>query len=318
LDNLPDNDTDYIWADYIELLCLLNLDKEITQGDVVQRVRTLKDDFPTTDEEVELATSEPSNRDDRWKRKVADWFIQLKYRADSFGTIYPFKILNNGNVLKTKGRIHKCHKIYIFLLLSSNLRCVSKSDQYNLTSFFEYLCFHALVEFLPDTSQAYMFGVSKVNKDRRYSGNFQNKIHNLSEDIGESINQKYEEEIRAKSGGDGGLDLVAWIPFDDGLTSFPIFFGQCTCTQDWGRKQYDIDPSRFNYITYTVPPVLMIFIPHVYRNDSGKWYNAMEIATSVLFDRLRIAKLTKEHYTKLEKYIAGYVQNAIEMSEPIF
>ena len=92
--------------------------------------------------------------------------------------------------------------------------------------------------------------------------------------------------------GDGGVDVVRWLPLGDSQPSNMIVLGQCACTPDWVRKQssssYDAWHSRINFIAR---PSNMCFIPFFFRNAGGAWYKAKDIHSSVLVDRLRLMTL---------------------------
>src|SRR5687768_11122497 len=73
----------HVWADYVELLCLFNVDGEISRIDVVDRVRERARDLGEGSgprEEDVTGTPGASEADDRWSILVSDWFANLHHR----------------------------------------------------------------------------------------------------------------------------------------------------------------------------------------------------------------------------------------------
>ena len=78
------------WVDYVELLCLINGDGEISRADVLDRMRDREDLGERPEQMAELVDA--SEVDDRWSRLAADWFSYLGYREAAFGEFYPFQL----------------------------------------------------------------------------------------------------------------------------------------------------------------------------------------------------------------------------------
>ena len=112
------------WADYVELLCLVNIDNTISKADLMSRIPKRMDDLHegNGDDEADVdpdAAPSPAERDDRWQQRIDDWFKHLAYRHQVFGEAYPF-ILGT-NELARRSRLNMRSRLYISLLLSSNL-----------------------------------------------------------------------------------------------------------------------------------------------------------------------------------------------------
>jgi hypothetical protein len=88
---------------------------------------------------------------------------------------------------------------------------------------------------------------------------------------------------------DGGVDVVAWRPFPDRRSGFPVMLVQCTLERNYAHKARDIDlPIWSGYLRLDVPPATALAIPDVV--PSGEAWNALATRTIIL-DRTRIAAL---------------------------
>src|SRR5882672_3295936 len=105
----------HIWVDYIELLCLFGLDKEISKADFLRHYQKRQDvgeappidtaetelsDDPVGDAEVDELP--PAEQRDRMELRVDDWFRHLSYRSGAFDDFYPFLISDDQDVLTVK------------------------------------------------------------------------------------------------------------------------------------------------------------------------------------------------------------------------
>ena len=288
------------WADYIELLCLANLDGELSEADIIdrfsERERDLREGDPTDIEKLKLFEEESGTAtrraeiNDQWNIQLEDWFKVIRIRASNYGVAYPFEVTENE--IRRKSVLTSDHKIYIYLLLCSNLYLFDKRSQITLTSAFEIICYEALKAILPTHAEIHLFGSNPLNSKGRYNGtlSFWDKMSKLASDLCEQVNSRVKEsDYPKKNKGDDGLDIVAWIPVGDSLPTMPIFFGQCACTTDWVTKQND---SAFhawsNKINFTNYINNLIFIPFCYRGADGNWFKIGDIRLSFLLDRKRI------------------------------
>lgn len=289
------------WADYIELLCLANLDGEVSKDDVVDRLEERGNDlyegYPDDVSEFQAFDSDEGDiatrrgeRDDKWKTLVGDWFAVLKLRTALYGASYPFRITEKEIIIDE--HLSKDQKVYIYLLLCSNLYLFDKKSQNILSSSFELLCYEAMRSFLPADAEIHLFGKNQYNKTGRYHTNmtFWDKINSLAADLHEQINPNIsKDDYPTTNKGDGGLDVVAWIPTGDALPSTLIYLGQCACTPDWVGKQNDSSfQSWINKISFTNYINNVVFIPYCFRGINVKWFKPGDIRLSFLIDRKRI------------------------------
>jgi hypothetical protein len=88
---------------------------------------------------------------------------------------------------------------------------------------------------------------------------------------------------------DGGVDVVAWRPFPDGRSGFPVMLVQCTLERDYTHKAKDIDLRVWSgWLSLDVDPSTALAIPDVVANGN-EWQQLS--ARTVVLDRLRLASL---------------------------
>lgn len=88
---------------------------------------------------------------------------------------------------------------------------------------------------------------------------------------------------------DGGVDVVAWRPFPDGRSGFPVLLAQCTLEKDYKHKAGDVDVRIWSgWLALDVDPATALAIPDVVA--AGEEWNALAARTIVL-DRIRLASL---------------------------
>lgn len=291
LNLLPRDSAAYVWADYVEILCLVSEDRLFTRDDLLDAMRDMRDmnvDADGDDDSDPHLTRAEAN--DRERRKLDDYFAHLSVRCQAFGDAYPFSLSETADYLNVREPLSSLQELYIFLLLCSNLRHLEGHVQ-TLTKCFELLSRDALEAILPLGSSAHLFG---AKHDGRFAGSFWDKLTNLAAELRESVTLA-RETVRGKNG-DGGLDLIGWIPMGDEAKGFPIIFGQCACSkEDWPRKQHELDFDTWRKrLTLEVRPYNMLFVPFYLRTTSATWERAFEIGNTVLVDRLRMLHFLRE------------------------
>ncbi|MGA9994310.1 MAG: hypothetical protein WBP93_02795 [Pyrinomonadaceae bacterium] len=344
LETLPPTYDSYEWADYIELLCLANKDGRVSKADVLDFVRERKRDLNEghplegseaeekdiedemevedeyeDDEDIDEETPEPALADDKWDIRGSDWFRHLEYRSGAFVEFYPFRVIKGGTVLVlsgSKARLSVQRKLYIFLLLASNLRYLSQSDQTSIASIFEVASFHALETYLPSGSNLYMFGKHGLNKSGPYSsGTLWEKLNRIAADIREKVVCK-KSDFKPSNTGDAGLDLIAWLPLEIGSEmrrGFFVVFGQCACTRRWVEKQFETSYDTWkNYLSFTVYPTRLTFIPYCFRKATGSWHDYNKISATVVVDRLRLTNLLRGKHSTLRPHIIAHVNDVLQ------
>jgi hypothetical protein len=308
----------HYFCDYIELIALVSNRDIITISNIYDKFyddEKIKIEENLSDTEL---GNEASEVIDKWGVKIANWFTILNIREKSFKEFYPFYI-NNENSIILKSNLTNNHKLYIFLLLNSNQKYLSKNKNL-LTSDFEEFSLIALKNYLPINSLSYRFGKSMLDFDR-YKGKLSTKIDLFAKDLKYKI--KYDEaDLDERNNGDGGLDLVSWIPFqnDENQNNMQVVLSQCATGQEWFKKQYETDKVTSNLIDFKTKVNNAIFIPYDGRRLDRKFTEQKEILSDMwLFDRIRILNLLnsdRDNILELESF-EKIVNKIIEYEEDI-
>ncbi len=295
----------HYFCDYIELIALINNSDIVSISDIYSRFRI--DDNTTTQE-----SNNVSDDTDKWNTRIQEWFDILKVRKEIFQDFYPFSIDDN-NHIKLEEDLSNNHKLYLFLLLSSSLKYIENGTNI-LTSDFEKLSLEALKNYLPDNAQSYIFG---TNSDK-YTGTLKQKTDSLAQDL--KYTTKYREDsLNVHNTGDNGVDLVAWIPFeqDENQNNMQMFLVQCATGKNWIDKQYEPDKFSSNLIDFKSYVNKSLFIPYDARNNNRNFSEQNKILNNVLFfDRFRILHLLNINEIALPESF-NIVQNSIKYVEPI-
>jgi hypothetical protein len=210
-------------------------------------------------------------------------------------------------------RVTLNHKMYLFLLLSANLRCFDKQRQGHLAAAFEVASLEALRQYLPKESTVRQFGKNALRSPRHYPGPIWQKVQKLAGDIRENL-ACAEANFSPRSTGDEGLDLVAWLPIgkSDVAPGVLTVFAQATCSDEWVGKQLDSSAVSWHpFISFTVAPTNIVFIPFCYRDSRGEWFNRTDIKNSILVDRVRLVQLLREKSRTLSSFAYGIVDEVL-------
>ncbi len=315
----------HAWADYLEILCLVSVDQNLSKGDILDRIRTIKDDVSmdgddsediSIEDQEEISGLGPAQMNDKWVTRVNDWFEHLSYRSCSFSNAYPFSLSGAEDVIEVTTTLSAEKELYIFLLLCANLR-YCKSSISVLTRTFEQLSAEVLKSCLADTAEVHIFGTSQT-EEGRYTGNLWKNINQLAQDLGEKLSIE-EKDLPKPNYGDGGLDIVAWIPSGDSNSHRIVIFGQCACTEEWETKQYTATARKWRqFMSLSAGVSTVVFIPHSLRQANGGWHDKANIAT-VMMDRSRFMFLLKNKLNKFETSLSKkIVEQVIAQREDIF
>jgi len=280
----------FLVADYIEILCLCNLDKRLSLNDALVNIYhsvKIEAEKEISEQETgeELSTAEFN---DRQIENAEDWFRQLRFRERAFRDYYPFSIKDDDLILKEE--ITNKMKIYIFLLMCSSLRFVKGTSRNKVADYFETFAVKVMENYLP-AFEVHPFGKSTRAREF-YPARLFDAIKKLCQNLNEQMICSLEE-VGNRNTGDGGLDIVAWRLLGDYETPGNLIcFAQCACRPEWEEKLYDIDIQKWiRRIKFINPPVKIILIPICFRNADGAWVSTWNISSAVIIDRLRICLL---------------------------
>lgn len=255
-------------ADFAELLCLVTEDRVSSADTLQDHVR--------------------DNRGQISQNELDDCYGHLRWRQAAFGGDYPFKIDPVRSVMEGVEQLTDGQKFYVFMLLAANLPMLKQGKYKQLTDGFERAALTAL------RSMWSLKGISKAfgKNETDYVGAKWERLNKLGLDIG-GRPQLSDKTFRERDTGDGGVDLVSWLQMDNFETENILsLLGQCACSrEEWSQKQTEISRARLgHHLVPTHPWAEAIFIPICFRNNHGRWAFAGDVASSVVVDRLRMAK----------------------------
>ncbi|HHH2114901.1 TPA: hypothetical protein ACPZUT_000231 [Yersinia enterocolitica] len=270
----------HYYCDYIELLALVDCDDGVAISDIYDR-------FLEDEKITDIGTENNGRTSEIWSSRINSWFAEVSSRAANYGDYYPFVF--DGIRIKKKGSIADIHHIYICLLLCSLLKYLEGYHQ--VTTIFEKLSYYALKNYLPDSAEVHIFGVSS-DRSSKYIGSLEDKFTLLARDLG--LTRSLRANIfRPGDNGDGGVDIVAWIPFrgDLNLEHKQIFLGQSASGKNWSSKQASVARVK-NYLADLPDNTQnILFVPFDFRDSDRNFCQNDEITASIIFDRHRMIKL---------------------------
>ncbi len=296
----------YMYADYVELMALFNNRNIITKSEVLDR---LKDEGIF---EQEYQQGFQAEKNDKNEAFVGHIFLLLNQRSLSFNNDYPF-IYNHEKLVLNEQLLIK-QKLYLQLLLSSNLYLFPKSFESFLTSEFEIISEKALKKYLPPFAIIKSFG-----QNTEFKGYTKDKIKQLANLMCIDSQDSFLETIANKGTKDLGLDIVGWLPFEDEIGNQLAIFVQCACGKDWNKKLSET--KRYNRLlkSYLADFQHSIFLPYSLINyNNSTFYEHHEFGEPILlFERKRILSLLEEcsFYNQLES--KNLVEKCIAYEEDI-
>jgi hypothetical protein len=206
---------------------------------------------------------------------------EVARRSRICGDAYPFSQAQSGIRFEPTLKA----TAYLFML------CISVSKSYRIEKrqketdrLFDSLVVDALKRYLGSGSMALRFGAPA--SDSRPS-NLRDAIAWLARTLKLPLGAG-----RARStGGDSGLDVVAWRPFGDTRTGYLLILAQCTVQIDWFDKAKDLaEDSWRGWIDLGKAPHLALAIPFVVGRRYEKWDELRRLVHTAL-DRLRLCEL---------------------------
>ena len=296
----------YLYADYIELMALFNNRNIITRGEVLDR---LKDEGIIKQVKNQDEQAEDNDKNEMFVRSV---FLLIEQRNISFKDEYPFEYFNESLVLRKELNVK--NKLYLHLLLSSNLYLFPKRFESFLTTEFELLSEEALKNYLPDFAIVKSFG-----ENSEFNGYTKDKIKQLAKLMSLEAEDLFLNTIAEKGTKDLGLDIVGWLPFDDLVGNFLSIFVQCACGKDWIKKLSET--KRYNRL---LKPYLSdfkhsLFIPYSLINyNNSTFFEHHEFGEPILlFERKRILSLIKDESIYDNLNTIEFIDRCIEYEEDI-
>ena len=295
LDRLPEGSHPHIWADWTELLCLTSADLSVSRGELEDRIAEREEIEGEIDEDAWRGAEDtdpvlPSaTPGDRRLRHVNDILGQIRSRQIRFGADYPFELSETGATISVRTLTNR-RRLYVFLLLAASQRYIARRRQSALRLAFERTAAEAIRGLLPSAAEIHLFG-SSASPGTRYRGLLRTKTERLAQDLGERPLTR-PEDLAPGDTGDGGLDVVGWIPLGDDLGARVILFVQATCSVEWRAKQSESGFDRWRRrIDFTAQPQNVMCVPFAFRSSTGAWHRRLDIENVVFIDRERLMAL---------------------------
>ncbi|WP_129336316.1 hypothetical protein [Cellulomonas endophytica] len=235
----------------------------------------------------------------------------LRRRADVLGAAYPFVV----NDFALRARPDARRSVYASLVLMSAgsvaRATMSTTAAREMEVLFEQLAEQALARVWGDVGRAVRFGwPSEVGRPQSFPA----AIKWLADLLGVPAGTGYRPPIRK----DGGVDVVAWRPFADGRSGFPVVLAQCTLQAELISKASDVEPRVWaSWLTMDVDPVTALVVPQTIADD--RLWEQLALRGMVV-ERLRLAELcgqqevvgapawNNEVLSRLEEHMSMVVQ----------
>ena len=316
LHKLPKASDPYLWCDYIELRCIVDVDQKFSRGDLLELLaeagEIADEDFDDADsdddeepdadesadgdENADTAAAAVLPKADRHETKVSWLFKSLVYRASLFGDAYPFELDAANQELSLRPADTTVRLMYLQLLLSASLRLVPRKRRPELTDPFEKMSAEIFRCLMPNGWEVHRFGATAK---ARYTGHLFDRFKKLAADLRAELTVKRAHYKRINTG-DGGLDIVAWHPMgDDERVGIPIALAQCGCTaEEWTLKSLEASPSRLAHLRAHHRWATYYFMPQdLSTSIDGKndWQRRPSLTDCIVVDRLRLIRLAVQY-----------------------
>lgn len=287
----------HLHADFIELKSLFWAKEEwLTNKDVIGHYKDTdqgKEDKKNSNE----VGSDASDNDDKLLSQITEIFITIKERESLLNDDYPFELDKKNNYIRLKSELNEKQLLYIKLLLASNLNNFPKL-RHILTKDFEKVSAFALKEYFPNAV------IAEMGKNSTYKGNTIKKINDLAKELNIDINQEEVDKLPPTASQEKGLDLLAFIPFEDKIASMVILLAQCACGKKWPSKTNETGNYESYLNFYKHRPLHSMFVPYCLSSEQSGFHQSESLSNKIVFERKRIIEFVNDfsNFKKLESY----------------
>lgn len=230
-----------------------------------------------------------------------DVFGEIENRRRKANGNYPFRV-NMMEVSRRDDIEPYISDIYLFLLLVTRMSMGGPRQQkiqagLDGTALFERLCAFVLKNFFGEHSESLVFGTGAERK-LGFEEMVKYLISKLKEP-GVDFNWPYNSQHAEK---DGKVDIVLFIPFQDGQQGRFMAFGQCKTGQSWRPAVSQLNPPVFNKLyfkpTLTFDPIAVFMVSESFFED---WEIYQRSSNGFLMDRSRIMQFIPNDMEKDEQ-----------------
>ncbi|MBF0152470.1 MAG: hypothetical protein HQL64_01870 [Magnetococcales bacterium] len=229
----------------------------------------------------------PGDEDDANESLAVDVMDVVARRDNACNGAYPFRVEASGQLLRYMGDggSESRANIYLYLLLCTRLdmQKYRKLDGKDGTALFEKLTADVLHNYLGGgRARSLVFGTAVPRA-------FTKKIDTLCNELGEGgAFRTLDADTTPASSGDGKLDVVAWVPFQDQRPGKLILFAQSKTGTHWRDTMTQLQPEHFTHKwmrNSIYPAPMRVFC--VAEAVDAHWQNTQTEA-GILFDRCRM------------------------------
>lgn len=249
--------------------------------------------------------------------EVEQLFSEILRRASYANSVYPFTV-SDEQIIIDADIDPSAYKL--LLLLSIEKAPFRASKELNeINPVFELLTREALVSLGGAGTIAKRFGWPSSDGRPEFLGD---AIHWLTDEMG-LRRGAFDGEVD-RNDKDGGIDVVAWQPFDDDAPSFPVWMAQCTVQVTYERKPADVEPDKWmTWIRLGKGPQITLSVPYAIPYDS-KVRDQLKYKAHIVLDRFRLCRLLRgvilesyPEYTTMKQWTDKHVDaTAAAMSLP--
>ena len=267
-------------ADWIELAILASGHK----GNTTHKIQTWANDWANLSE-----------------LQVASGIKTMERRSGLLGSKYPFEVNDFAIVFNQSMELSS----YIYLLLitrpSFSVSWQTAAPTQEESDLFAEFVALALKDYLGEPGEAIPFGwPSKFGRPQE----FPLAIDWLADKLGLKLGSAFRPPRRK----DGGVDVVAWKPFKDRRSGFPIYLVQCTLQKEFVSKSRDIDLRIWaGWLEMDHDPVSILAIPRSIA--PGESWNEIT-ANSIIFERFRLGESIKHPLPEAQRdYVSKLISD---------
>lgn len=227
---------------------------------------------------------------------------EMARRASLLGDRYPFALHGEYAVQSVAGASSSAYLAAALMAPGNPVReYINATPDESMAVIFENLVVDATARLWGDAGRALRFGwPSDIGRPPE----FDLAIRWLAQTIGVDVGQGYRQPRRK----DGGVDVVAWRPFADGRTGFPVLLVQCTLQENLLAKGMDVDTRLWgSWLAIDVDPTTALATPAAL--PSGPVWNELVLKYMVL-DRIRLVGLAKP--TMTDELALDWIASTVE------
>lgn len=306
LDKPPSKNAPYLWADYVELRCLVHPDHYFSLDGAEEALQEAED-YSSDAEEPYLTSSNVGL--DKLASRWGECERLLKNRESCFGDAYPFKVSDEFRGIELKDDADTAlRQWYRFLLLASALQYVPRYN--TLTSAFELASLSIFKLLSPPGAEVHGFWPGA----HHYPNDKAGRLTKLAEDLrADAIFP--DRAFKTGDRGDAGIDLIAWHPMGDNRNRIPVAIAQCGCSvEDWKTKPYSVGRSSLSQKIALGPDWWQFyFMPLEMTGCTGDWADGTgDLPAVIVVDRSRFINFARTHSIDLPTQAAPLLNRLAE------